>query len=106
MVSNREKFGSNLIPEPRKPSLFRAYLSYLQNLFSIMLIICGVMSLVLFIIYSEEFSHLYVGLILILASFFNAFLEFFQKYKSEELLKGFMVKNLNYSSKILCLTRN
>lgn len=32
-----------------------------------------------------------MGLVLIAVAFFNAFLEFYQKYKSEELLKGFMV---------------
>lgn len=56
-----------------------------------MLILCGLLSLILFIIYSDKYSHLYVGITLILVSFFNAFLEFYQKYKSEELLKGFMV---------------
>ncbi len=57
-----------------------------------MLIICGLMSLSLFIVYPSEWSLMYVGIVLILVSFFNAFLEFYQKYKSEELLKGFMVQ--------------
>ena len=80
-----------MMPVEKKPNLLVAYLMYLPNLFSIMLIICGLLSIVLFIIYSSEFSHLYVGITLILVAFFNAFLEFYQKYKSEELLKGFMV---------------
>lgn len=58
-----------------------------------MLILCGLLSLILYTVYPTEFTHLYVGITLILVSFFNAFLEFYQKYKSEELLKGFMVKN-------------
>ena len=57
-----------------------------------MLIICGIMSLALFAVYPTEFSLMYVGIVLILVAFFNAFLEFYQKYKSEELLKGFLVK--------------
>lgn len=60
-----------------------------------MLILSGFMSLCLFIVFPEEFNHLYVGITLILVAFFNAFLEFYQKYKSEELLKGFMVRSFN-----------
>ena len=82
------------MPEEKKPNLLLAYLMYIPNLFSIILIICGMLSITLFIIYSSEFSNLYVGITLILVAFFNAFLEFYQKYKSEELLKGFMVKGV------------
>ncbi len=56
-----------------------------------MLVLCGLMSLSLYAVYPTEYSLLYVGIVLILVAFFNAFLEFYQKYKSEELLKGFMV---------------
>ena len=80
------------MPETKKPSPIKAYLMHLNNLFSIMLILSGFMSLCLYSVYSEEFTHLYVGITLILVAFFNALLEFYQKYKSEELLKGFMVR--------------
>lgn len=48
----------------------------------------------LFIVYPTVYVHLYVGIVLILVAFVNAFLEFYQKYKSEELLKGFQVRVL------------
>ena len=57
-----------------------------------MLILCGILSLIVFIIYPSDFTQLYVGITLVLVAFLNAFLEFYQKYKSEELLKGFMVQ--------------
>lgn len=105
MQKNRELFGTNLLPAEKKPNLFVAYLMYLPNLFSIMLILCGLMSITLFIIYPSQFSSLYVGIVLILVSFFNAFQEFYQKYKSEELLKGFMViKNVGIVMQLFCRT--
>lgn len=50
------------------------------------------MSLVLFAVFPREYTHLYIGITLILVSFFNAFQEYYQKFKSEELLKGLMVR--------------
>lgn len=80
-----------MLAQPKQPSLFKAYIIYLMNLFSLMLVLCGLMSLSLYAVYPKEFALLYVGIVLILMALFNAILEFYQKYKSEELLKGFMV---------------
>jgi len=64
---------------------------HFKNLFSVILVVCGCMSLILFAVFPHEYTHLYIGITLILVSFFNAFQEFYQKFKSEELLKGLMV---------------
>jgi sodium/potassium-transporting ATPase subunit alpha len=79
--------------EPERPSHLRAYLEYLHNLFSYVLILCGIISLAIYPVFPDDFVHLYVGIVLIAIAFINGFLEYYQKYKSEELLKGFMVPN-------------
>lgn len=66
-----------------------------------MLILCGILSLSLFAVYYTDFTHLYVGLVLIAVAFLNAFLEFYQKYKSEELLKSFLVIHDTKNDKVI-----
>jgi sodium/potassium-transporting ATPase subunit alpha len=87
---NREKYGSNLLPEQLKPSPFRVLLMHFQNLFSVILVVCGCMSLILYAVFPKELTHAYVGVTLILVSVFNAFQEFYQTSKSKQLLKGLM----------------
>ncbi len=59
------------------------------NLFSVVLILAGLMSLVVFILNPFSFVPMYVGIIFILVAFFNAFLEFYQELKSKHVLEGF-----------------
>ena len=54
-----------------------------------MLILAGLLSFVVFILESNYFVPLYVGIIFILVAFFNAFLEFYQELKSKQVLEGF-----------------
>jgi magnesium-transporting ATPase (P-type) len=80
-----------LLPEQLKPSPFRVLLMHFQNLFSVILVVCGCMSLILYAVFPKELTHAYVGVTLILVSVFNAFQEFYQTSKSKQLLKGLMV---------------
>lgn len=91
MSQNRDKYAQEKLKEDTKQHVIVAYFKYFGNLFSMMLILCGLLSLGLFAVYSTDFTLMYVGIVLIAVAFFNAFLEFYQKFKSEELLKGFMV---------------
>lgn len=89
VILNRAKYGSNQIPRPKRRHPLLIYLSYMRNLFSVVLILAGLMSLVVFILKPTDFPPLYVGIIFILVAFFNAFLEFYQEVKSQQILEGF-----------------
>lgn len=89
MPQNRAAWGENSLPEPKQKNLFTLYISYMRNLFSIILILSGTMSIVVFILDTSTFVPLYVGIAFILVAFLNAFLEFYQEMKSKQVLEGF-----------------
>jgi sodium/potassium-transporting ATPase subunit alpha len=62
----------------------------MANLFSFVLLICGVLSITVFIIDTSYWVNLYTGLIFWAVAFFNAALEFWQVYSSEKTLEGFL----------------
>ena len=66
------------------------YLAYVRNLFSYVLILCGLLSLGIYPVFHADFVHLYVGVTLVAVALVNGFLEYYQKFRSEELLKGFL----------------
>jgi sodium/potassium-transporting ATPase subunit alpha len=83
-------YGSNEFAPPMIHSPLIMYLKKLMSLLNIMLIIAGVLSYILYIIDTNVDDNLYLGSILITVSLANAFIDFYQEYKTEELLKSFM----------------
>lgn len=88
---NRQEFGENIMPTRKKKPLWIRYLNYMKNLFSMMLILAGVLTLIIFILDTSRWKNLYTGILFILIAFVNAGLEFYQEYKSDQILQGFMV---------------
>lgn len=62
----------------------------MANLFSFVLLICGTLSIVVFIIEPSYWINLYTGLLFWGVAFFNAALEFWQAYSSAKTLEGFL----------------
>lgn len=62
----------------------------MANLFTIVLLICGALSIVVFIIDTSYWINLYTGLLFWFVAFFNAALEFWQAYSSAKTLQGFL----------------
>lgn len=56
MRTNQEKYGSNKLPEPKRKHPVLIYLTYLSNLFSIMLIVSGLLSFVVFILNTSNYT--------------------------------------------------
>lgn len=54
---NRAEFGSNELPKRKKRNPFLIYLKYLSNLFSLMLMLAGLLSFVVFILSQNAFVH-------------------------------------------------
>jgi sodium/potassium-transporting ATPase subunit alpha len=67
-----------------------AYLQQMANLFTLVLLICGVLSIVVFIIEPSYWINLYTGLLFWFVAFFNAAIESWQSYSSQKTLEGFL----------------
>lgn len=79
------------MPAKKIEPLWLVYQRHLKNLFSLMLIFAGILTLVIFILNTSKWENLYTGILFILIAFVNAGLEFYQEYKSGQILAGFMV---------------
>lgn len=88
--ASREDKGRNQLPTPKRPPLIVSYFKQMANLFSLVLFICGTLSLAVFIIDTSYWINLYTGLIFWAVAFFNAALEFWQVYSSAKTLEGFL----------------
>ena len=86
---SREKNGLNIVPTPKQPPLIVAYAKQMANLFSFILLICGALSIAVFIINTSYWINLYTGLLFWGVALFNAALEFWQAYSSAKTLEGF-----------------
>lgn len=62
----------------------------MANLFSLVLFICGLLSIVIFILDTDYWINLYTGFIFWAVALFNAALEFWQVYSSAKTLEGFL----------------
>ncbi len=62
----------------------------MANLFTFVLLLCGALSLVVFIIDDDFWVNLYTGFIFWGVALFNAALEFWQAYSSAKTLEGFL----------------
>ncbi|THH04981.1 hypothetical protein EW145_g5131 [Phellinidium pouzarii] len=86
-----ERDGHNVLTPPKKKSAFRKYLDCFLTMFNILLIIAGVLEYILLgINFKANFQNTYLGGILIMVAFLNAFIEFYQLQKSEAILASFL----------------
>lgn len=67
-----------------------AYFEQMANLFTVVLLLCGILSITVFIIDTSYWINLYTGLLFWFVAFFNAALEFWQVYSSAKTLEGFL----------------
>ncbi|KAI9339997.1 P-type cation-transporting ATPase [Obelidium mucronatum] len=84
--------GPNILAPPKKKSPLFLYLECLMNIFNIMLVFCGITQFVVYGIdpIGNGIIAVYIGVILIVVAFLNAFIEFWQLLASEKALAGFM----------------
>ncbi|KAK1753247.1 P-type cation exchange, alpha subunit of ATPase [Echria macrotheca] len=83
--------GPNVLTPQKKRHPFLKYLDCLRSLFNLLLILAGILEYILLgIDYKDNFQNTYLGAILILVANINAFIEFYQKQKSQELLESFL----------------
>jgi sodium/potassium-transporting ATPase subunit alpha len=86
-----QKYGPNILAPPKRKHWTLIFLECLLNLFNIMLLMAGGGTYVLFIMDPiNNFQNSYIGAILIVISFLNAFIEFYQLQKSAAVLESFL----------------
>jgi sodium/potassium-transporting ATPase subunit alpha len=87
-----EKYGLNRLTPPKKRNPILVYLGYVMGLFNLMLVIAGIASLAIYGINpAANRSLVFIGAILIVVAFLNAFIEFYQVQKSQAILESFLV---------------
>ncbi|KAJ3002423.1 UNVERIFIED_CONTAM: hypothetical protein HDU68_006234, partial [Siphonaria sp. JEL0065] len=84
--------GPNILSPPKKKSPIYLYMECLLNAFNIMLVFCGIAQFVVYGIDPADngIIAVYIGVILVVVAFLNAFIEFWQLLASEKALAGFM----------------
>ncbi|KAF4636901.1 hypothetical protein G7Y89_g1176 [Cudoniella acicularis] len=86
-----QEHGPNILTPPKKKHPILKFLGYLTSLFNMLLIVAGCLEYILLgIDFKDNFPNTYLGAILILVAFINAFIEFYQQYKSQALLESFL----------------
>ena len=87
--ANRERYGANVLPQPKRPPLPLQYAAHLFNLFSLMFFFVAAVSLVLFILRPQQSVNAYLAGIFVLVALLNAAIEFYQEYSSALILASF-----------------
>lgn len=83
--------GPNNLTPPSKRHWILKYWDCLSSLFNLLLILAGFLEYILLgIDFKDNFQNTYLGAILIIVAFINAFIEFYQQQKSEALLESFL----------------
>ncbi|KAF8328688.1 aminophospholipid-transporting P-type ATPase [Cantharellus anzutake] len=83
--------GPNILTPPKKRSAFQKYLDCLKSLFNVLLIFAGILEYILLgVDYKNNKPNEYLGGVLIVVAFLNAFIEWYQLQKSEAILAGFL----------------
>ncbi|KAL0577333.1 hypothetical protein V5O48_004657 [Marasmius crinis-equi] len=83
--------GKNVLTPPKKKSALRKYIDRLMTMFNILLILAGILEYILLgIDFKDNFANTYLGAILILVAFLNAFIDWYQIQKSEAILASFL----------------
>ncbi|SAM08369.1 hypothetical protein [Absidia glauca] len=85
------QIGLNVLSPPKKRHPILKYFDCLMNLFNILLVFAGVLNYILLAIdFQANFANTYLGAIYIGVALLNAFIEFYQEYKSSNMLEQFM----------------
>ncbi|KAJ1659897.1 hypothetical protein IWQ61_001090 [Dispira simplex] len=83
--------GPNMLTPPKRRHPFFHYLDHLRSMFNLLLIIAGILDFILLSIDPQgNRSNIYLGIILIVVAFLNAFIEFYQMHKSKKILESFL----------------
>lgn len=82
--------GPNCITPPPKKSLVLLFISHFGNLFNVLLLISGGLSFILYAIDRSQMVNLLLGAVLLFVATMNSSIEFYQEYKSAEILNSFM----------------
>ncbi|KNZ44478.1 hypothetical protein VP01_911g1 [Puccinia sorghi] len=83
--------GPNQLTPPKKKSALRKYFDALLSLFNVLLILAGILEYVLLAIdFENNKANEYLGAILILVAFLNAFIEWYQGQKADAILASFL----------------
>ncbi|KAJ3152839.1 hypothetical protein HDU89_001044 [Geranomyces variabilis] len=83
--------GPNQLSPPKKRHPILKFLDHLLGLFNLMLLVAGIASYILLAIdFEGNKPNLWLGGILILVAFLNAFIEFYQGQKSAAILESFL----------------
>ncbi len=85
-----ETNGKNAITPPPKKSLWLLFLSHFGNLFNVLLLVSGGLSFILYAIDQSQMINLILGAVLLFVATMNSSIEFYQEYKSAEILNSFM----------------
>lgn len=82
--------GYNCITPPPKKSMILLFISHFGNLFNVLLLISGALSFILYAIDRSQMVNLLLGAVLLFVATMNSSIEFYQEYKSVEILNSFM----------------
>lgn len=83
------RFGPNKMPAPKKPSWIVKLALQFTQLFSLMLLLAAVLSLIVAIVVENQAEHYILAGGLVFSASLNAFITFWEEYKSEKILEGF-----------------
>lgn len=83
------KYGGNrLTPPPRVPE-WKRFLLQFKNVFLILLNVCGVLALVAFLLQRDDFTNLYLAIVLFVVVCLTAFLQFHEEGKAYAIVDSF-----------------
>lgn len=85
-----EENGPNCITPPPKKSMVLLFFSHFGNLFNVLLLISGGLSFILYAIDRSQMVNLLLGAVLLFVATMNSSIEFYQEFKSAEILNSFM----------------
>ncbi|RKP25450.1 hypothetical protein SYNPS1DRAFT_15649 [Syncephalis pseudoplumigaleata] len=86
-----EQYGPNVLTPPKRKHPILVYFGFLLALFNVLLMVAGVLVYILYGINPDENeANLYLGAILFVVAFANAFIEFYQHQKSAAILQSFL----------------
>lgn len=80
--------GNRLTPPPRIPE-WKRFLLQFKNVFLILLNVCGVLALVAFLLQRDDFTNLYLAIVLFVVVFLTAFLQFNEEGKAYAIVDSF-----------------
>ncbi|KAI9599991.1 hypothetical protein KEM48_000108 [Puccinia striiformis f. sp. tritici PST-130] len=87
--------GPNQLTPPKKKSALRKYFDALLSLFNVLLMLAGILEYVLLAIdFENNKANEYLGAILIIVAFLNAFIEWYQGQKADAILASLPAQEL------------